>query len=262
VSTQGLEQGTVERGFQFAGEPIAIDQTPVGPDVLFDVADEARLYTKVHADLGMIADPDQAGEVIKASMQTLHNHLIGDRKPEDPEVFPFFAVDLADREGVFEETETAFNNQIPGIPELYIYRPLYENMTVEQLNRRSFAGEAAVTGWDARAMILGGEREDAPGLLFTNMSAAEQIEAFKALRAEYEADRPVSNLALMNFLDHLVVNAAIREKNEHSRHLQPLLDQHTFSRTPQAGDPETGLVEDADPYDGLRVSAGPKPVEA
>ncbi|HZL07608.1 MAG TPA: hypothetical protein VFC50_00240 [Candidatus Dormibacteraeota bacterium] len=283
MSIVGLEQGVIDRGFQFAGEPVEIERPEPEPGALFNISEEAGVYTKVLADLGMITDLDKAGEDILAGMQGLHDKLVGDRLPDDAAVIPFFAVDLADRGDAFREAESAFNGQLPNVRDLSIYRPLYDQMTPEQLNRRSFAGETAIKGWDARAMILGGERQDAPGLLFTGLSAVEQIQAYKALRDQYDLAHPNLALGAMNVMDHLLVNAGIREKNESSREQSPLLDPNTFSRTPQAGDPETGLVEasdggswvpnvnsvdgrvdldrsrgDAYSDEGLRASAGPK----
>jgi hypothetical protein len=283
VSQMGLEQGVVESGFQFAGAPVRIERSQPEPTTLFDVAGTASLYTKVHADLGMISDPEHAGAVILASMEELHTMLMADRLPGDVAVMPFFAIDLAERDEAFEDGERAFNSQLPELPEMFVYRPLYNQLSPEQLNRRSFAGEAAIKGWSARAMILGGNREDAPGLLFTDRSAVDQIKAYKELRTAYEAAHPRSALALLNTFDHLVIDAAIRETNEANNESNPLLDHNTSSRTPQAGDPETGLVETsdgfswgpdvnsvgdqvtlggsdgcADPSAGLRVSAGPK----
>jgi hypothetical protein len=285
VSTAGLEQHVIDKGFQFAGERAQVERIPLEPGALFNVSEEAGVYTKVLSDLGMIADPDKAGEVILGSMQNLHDTLVADRQPGDNAMVPYFAIDLADRDGAFEDAEAAFNGQLPNIPEISVYRQLYGRLTPEQLNRRSFAGEAVIKGWSARAMLLGGERQDAPGLLFTgrDMNSVEQIKAFKALRAQYEATHQRSVFGVLNVIEHLVIDAGIREKNEAWNENEPLLDAETFSRTPQAGDPETGMVKASggDSWvpgvrsigdqvylgrsygggisdGGLRVSAGPK----
>lgn len=229
MSTQGLEPRAMDSGFQFAGErvevadQIATRDTAPEANVLFDVADKARLYAKVLGDLGMVVDADRAGETIRASMQELHDVLEKDRLPEDEDVMPFFAIDLPDRPDSLAEGIKAFSDQSPDTPKVFAHPDLYR-LSPRQLNRRSFLGETEIKGWGARAMLLGGI-EAAPGLLFTDMTAAEQVEGFGRLRSSYDDSHPSSGLGLLNLADHLVITAAMREENESSGIEEPLLDQ-------------------------------------
>src|SRR3990167_7256844 len=57
--------------------------------VLFSVAERTELAVKALGSLGLVPDSGKAAEFIGQDMQSLHDALLADHQPGDPDVEPF-----------------------------------------------------------------------------------------------------------------------------------------------------------------------------
>lgn len=212
------------RGLAFPGNGVPLEQ-PV--PALFNISERADLAVATYGSLGLVADKAEALDGFTASFQALHDSLAGEYGSDEPALEPFIGIELNDNFG-FMALKSAFDKR--QAIETYIDHPIWDQVSLDELNRRSLDGAAktarATSGINgqALAMVLGGDRTDSPGLYFISKNLKDQIKAVRTDRINFSKNHSATERLLINPADTIVLNAQRREAG------QDLLDGQTFGR--------------------------------
>lgn len=217
----------------------------------FDIQGQTDRYVSVLDGLNMLGEnPDEAIQAVRDSFQALHDMVAADPFLRRVGGTPYFAIDLPeDDPEAFTKFRAAYDEHSAayGAPPMEVHESFVGQFSAAELSRRSFADEPAVRG-GAFYMLHGGNRSNEPGLYLTDQAVPEQIEASKAMRAQYAAEHSGSELVMVSLVDYAVIDAAQLEASRLGENAPPLDGEEsaTLTRILQAGDPETGLKESAD----------------
>lgn len=270
-----VSMSEVLKGITF---PIGVQVNTPAPVVgLFNVNDRADLAVAAYASLGAVTDKDAARKDYRARLQSLHDILAFEQRDRQdyPAIEPFIGLELPN-DFAFGALVSAFDKKQS--IDTYVLDELWCQYKASELNRRTLSKiTPAINNTDgvrgeALAMLLGGNRDNEPGLYSTNQNLKTQKKAAKDQKKSYDATHERSELRIANPADYVIINAQRRENGE------PLLDRGTLSHfiqlamkaaiggscLPSANSfySRLGWGEtdgSADPRGGFRILVGQKP---
>lgn len=191
----------------------------------FSVSDRADLAVAAYSSLGLVTDKAEVLDDFTLKFQALHDALASEHVQDEFDLEPFIGIDLTDTFGLMALKAHFDEHQKT---RTFVDHPIWDQILVTEMNRRTLDRGVSQTTSEVRgqalAMILGGDRADAPGLFFTGKNLKDQIKAVKAERIAYNCGHTNTERLIVNPSDTFMINAQRRETG------QELLDRTTFSR--------------------------------